>query len=151
MSEMGFNSEAFIPSNNSESSPNLSNQSKAGAEKEGSFNQSVARSKTVKQAAGFIIHTRQQLVDFLAKQNIKLLTSALEYQQTGDFVTSSYVVFSKFKNHQETLVEFLARYPQIVASVNQINEQLKKANTQSYLNVKRNSNQNQNPFANFMN
>lgn len=148
MNQEIFNPEILTP-NNSEKSPNLGNNPKSSVEKEGSFTRSLSRSKSVKHATKFVIHTRKDLQEFLAKQNIKLITSALEYQQTQDFIQSSYVVFEKYKDHQESLKEFLERYPQLKETVEQINQKLKKADTAKFLQVNISDEEEENPFTKF--
>jgi hypothetical protein len=58
-----------------------------------------------------------------------LLTSAVEFQQSGDFIHSSYVVYLNHGRFKESLGEFLSRYPQMSQQVEAINEQLKPVQT----------------------
>ncbi len=90
-----------------------------------SFGRSVARSHHIKATATTIINTREDLAVVLKKQNIDLLTKATVFQETGDFISSSYVIYRKHNNHQESLSAFLERYPQIKPFAEKINQDLK--------------------------
>jgi len=92
--------------------PNQS-QAPSGVEQEGPWQKSIRRSKQTRAATKQVIHTRKDLEQYLANQGIKLLTSATEFQESGNFLTSSYVVFTGFENYRERLVDFLVRYPQL--------------------------------------
>ena len=117
-----------VPSTPS-NSPNLPNQSNVagnGIEKmNNTFSNSVQRSKVVKKATVSIISTRTDLVTYLRKSRLDLLTSAVIFQDTGDFIASSYVVYLDHNNTKEPLASFLARYPNLVEPVQKISDSLK--------------------------
>jgi hypothetical protein len=107
------------------SGPNLSNTGGGKESREQSFGRSVAKSASIKEATGVVIATRQDFANYLAKGGLRLLTSALIFEKTGDFVESSFVVYPQSKNAQEPLAKFLLRYPNLVEAVGAINEALK--------------------------
>lgn len=90
-----------------------------------SFSRSVSNSHHIRAAATTIINTREDLANVLKNQHIELLTKATVFSRTGDFIESSYVVYTKFKNHREPLSAFLERYPQIKPFAQKINEDLR--------------------------
>jgi hypothetical protein len=93
----------------------------------------AARGKKIKAGATAIINTRQDLKSYLANNGIELYTSAIDFQETGDFILSSYVVFKAYNGYQETLANFLQRYPQLQQSVEIIRDKLRPA--QAYMEV----------------
>jgi len=113
--------------------PNQS-QAPSSQEQEGSWQKSVRRSKQTRAITKQIINSRKDLENYLANKNIQLLTSATEFQQTGNFIMSSYVVFLDFDNYKESLFTFLQRYPQLQTAVEAIAQYLYP--TSKDLNVK---------------
>jgi len=93
--------------------PQQSNAPSSGLEREGTWQKSVRRSKQTRATTKKVIHSRKDLEEFLAHQGIGLLTSAIEFQHSGNFVTASYVVYRNFDNMREPLMDFLQRYPQL--------------------------------------
>ena len=63
---------------------------------------------------------RSQLAAYLLQYGMKLLTSAVEYETSKDFIASSYILYEKHNNYLEPLSEFLVRYPDYQASVDYI-------------------------------
>ncbi|MBC7406375.1 MAG: hypothetical protein H7230_02815 [Candidatus Parcubacteria bacterium] len=97
----------------------------AGQEREKRQKQMVANSRTTRKATGKIITTRQEFKDYLVTQGLDLLTSAVEFQKTGDFVLASMVIYPKHNNFKEPLSEFLVRYPQLQSAAKLIRDALK--------------------------
>jgi hypothetical protein len=56
-----------------------------------------------------------------------LYTSAVEFQHSGDFIMSSYIVYTNYNNYQEPLATFLQRYPQFQQAVIAIRDRLRPA------------------------
>ncbi len=111
---------------------NLNNQNLNNAvprqesrEAQGAWVKSVARSAHIKKAASTIIRTRGDFKQYLQQNGMDLFTSAIDFQQTGDFITSSYVIYRNHNDYREPLINFLNRYPQLQQPVIQIREQLR--------------------------
>jgi hypothetical protein len=98
----------------------------ASTERERLF-RSVARSNKIKGATSAVIQTRAQLVQYLRQNGLDLWTSAIEFQQSADFIVSSYVVYPKHNNFKETLSAFLQRYPNLQPVAIAIRDQLRPA------------------------
>ncbi len=114
--------------------PNMQNVASAGAEKkENAVANSVARSKGIKSATTHIISSRSELVSYLQQSNLDLLTSAVEFQRSGNFLESSYIIYRNHNNQKESLAQFLKRYPQLTDTVSLITEQLRSE--QNNLNI----------------
>jgi hypothetical protein len=105
----------------------------SGLEKEGTFTRSIQRSRTFKKAANLVINTRQQLVDYLKQSKLDLLTSSVEFARTGDFITSSYVVYTEYNGYKENLGVFVERFPVLRQSVEALSAKLRPV--QSSLNL----------------
>jgi hypothetical protein len=105
----------------------------SGLEKEGTFTRSIQKSRVFKQAAKVVINTRQQLVDYLKQSKLDLLTSSVEFARTGDFITSSYVVYTEYNGYKENLSDFVERFPALRQSVEALREKLRPV--QSALNI----------------
>jgi hypothetical protein len=112
------------------SAPNITNIP-SGQEKQNDFAQALARSTVVKQATTAIINSRADLITWLRSHNLDLVTSATKFQNTGDFIQSSYVVYAK--NQMEPLQDFVSRNQALESAVQSINHQLKAQ--QSNMNV----------------
>jgi hypothetical protein len=126
--EAGSNIELPTTTPGAEGGADLINQLKnmvSGQEKEKKWNDKIKKVQTARKASKIIIKTREELSQYLLKQRIKLVTSAVEFQKTGSFLQSSYVLYLDFGNASEKLNEFIKRYPTLVESVNQINKNLK--------------------------
>ena len=127
-----------IPSNvgssiNSADSLNLapsSNNQPSGFEKQNNWARSVQRSKIFKQGASVVINTRLQLVNYLKQSNLDLLTSSIEFEETGDFILSSYVMYKDHNNFKESLTIFIDRYPALKPAVEVIRERLRPIQNQ---------------------
>ncbi len=104
--------------------PNQVSNVPGSAESQKQWQRSIARAGQIKASTTKIIQTRKQLVDFLKQYNIQLLTSAVEFQQTRDFIASSYVVYLNYNNFKEPLVAFLERYPQMRESAEAVKNNL---------------------------
>lgn len=105
--------------------PNQQFEAPTGIEGKGELSRSVVRSYTIRKATNTIITTRDELAAYLLQYNIKLLTSSVEFQQSGDFLTSSYVLFEYQGNITESLEAFLKRYPSLVETVEKIRQTLR--------------------------
>ncbi|MBC7472003.1 MAG: hypothetical protein H7196_01930 [candidate division SR1 bacterium] len=113
------------PVNNS-SLPNQNNIAGNRTEQiNNTFSNSVQRSKTIKKVTTNIISSRGDFVVYLRKSRLDLLTSAVIFQDTGDFILSSYVVYLDHNNAKEPLDSFLQRYPNLVEPIQKINDSLK--------------------------
>lgn len=97
----------------------------AATEQQKQIARSVARGRKIRAATSTVIQTRGQLVSYLRQNGLDLLTSSLEFQQTGDFITSSYVVYPSHGNLKEPLVEFLRRYPSLQEPILAIRDSLR--------------------------
>jgi|GEM_PF-2047019 len=129
--------EAFLPpmpqnlppvggDSNFNSAPNVINVAPA-AESQSQWTRSVARSAQIKQATTAVITTRSQFKSYLQQNGMDLFTSAVEFQQNGDFILSSYIIYKNYKNYQEPLASFLQRYPQLQEPVIAIRDRLRPA------------------------
>jgi hypothetical protein len=105
--------------------PNMASNIPASFEKQSQWARSVGRSHQIKAATSAVIQTRGQLVDYLKQHGMDLLTSSIEFQQTGDFILSSYVVYPQHNNQKEPLGDFLQRYPFLQEGVLAIRDQLR--------------------------
>jgi hypothetical protein len=112
------------PSGNGFNMPSLSN-TVGSAEKENAVQSSVQRGKVLKKTTNAIISTRSDFVSYLRQSGLDLLTSAIEFQESGDFIKSSYVIYTQHKNQMEPLTLFITRYPQLQESILKISESLK--------------------------
>ncbi len=116
-----------------ESSPNISNTPGGFEQKENSAAAAISRSQSVRQATGAIINTREGFVKFLNDNGLDLLTSAVKFQKTGDFIYSSIIIHTNSGGQTEPLSEFLTRYPQLTENVEKIRDSL--SSSQSNMNV----------------
>lgn len=98
-----------------QSGGNVSNQNqyRSGESKE-SYIQSVQQSRTVRATVGQVVQTRAQFVALLANYRLGLVTSAREFDTTGDFVRSSYIVHLDHNSQREPLDAFCDRYPDFI-------------------------------------
>lgn len=131
-------SEAFLPpmpqnmpmpnagGGNFNVAPNVSNVAPT-SEKQSQWARSVARSAQIKSATTAVITTRSQFKTYLQQNGMDLFTSAVEFQQNGDFILSSYVLYKNYRNYQEPLSSFLQRYPQLQQAVIAIRDRLRPA------------------------
>lgn len=119
-----------VGSKNTPNLKNISNNPGGFESKESSFGINPQRAKTVRQATTTVINTRAGFAKFLHSSGLRLLTSAVEFQRTGDFIQSSVVVYPQNNDYKEPLVNFLERYPDLQAKVNIINESLKPTQEQ---------------------
>jgi hypothetical protein len=128
---------------------NLPNQANAprGFESEGSVGRSVARSGQIKQATQAVINTRSDFKNYLLSNGLDLYTSAVEFQNSGDFIASSYVIYLNHGGYQEPLSAFLQRYPQLQQPVMQIRDRLRQV--QPYMNVQTGSRRDMPPIPGF--
>lgn len=106
------------------SAPNQINQP-ASTEQQGQWAKSVARSANIRQATGTVIKTRSQFKAYLKQNGMNLVTSAVEFQATGDFIASSYVEYINYDNMSEPLGQFLSRYPQLQQAAIEIRDRLR--------------------------
>ena len=102
----------------------------SGFERKNDFARSVQKSRGVKQAASVVISTRSQLVDYLKQSNLDLLTSSLEFRETGDFIGSSYVVYKEYNDFKENLGVFIQRYPDLKPAVEVLRDKLRPISNQ---------------------
>jgi hypothetical protein len=130
-------------------SPNMNNYAGGSREAQGQWAKSVARSAKIKRATKSIIFSRSDFKLYLQKNGMDVFTSAVEFQKTGDFIQSSYIVYLNYNNYQEPLSQFLQRYPNLVIPVSKIKDQLKPV--QQDMQVITPSLANPNPFEEFGN
>ena len=112
------------PNTSSTETPNQPNVP-GSFEKQSQQARTATRSRKVRAATNQIINSRASFANYLAQGGLGLLTSSIEFQQNGDFILSSYVVYPDHKNFKEPLPQFLSRYPELQQSVIAINDQLK--------------------------
>jgi hypothetical protein len=106
------------PSSNDTPGGNI-NTYRSGESRE-SFQQSTNKARQVRAAVQQVLTSRDELAKYLAQYGMKLLTSAVEYERSKDFVVSSYILYEQYDNYLEPLVQFLQRYPDYQASVDYI-------------------------------
>ena len=94
-------------------------------EREKRQKQMVSNARSIRKATTKIISTRQEFKEYLIAQGLDLLTSAIEFQRTGDFILSSWVIYPKHNNFKESLGEFIIRYPKLQQSAKLIRDALK--------------------------
>ncbi len=109
---------------NFNAAPNQANLPSA-AEQQGQWAKSVARSASIRQAAGAVIKTRAQFKAYLKQNGMDLVTSAVEFQASGDFIASSYIEYMNHGGFKEPLTLFLSRYPQLQQSAVEIRDRLR--------------------------
>ncbi len=97
----------------------------SGFEKKNDFARSVQKSRVLKKSTKMVINTREQLTAYLRQSNLDLLTSSVEFKETGDFIISSYVVYKDHNNFKENLSVFIERYPTLKPAVEAIRDMLK--------------------------
>jgi len=131
------------PGGNPNSAPNVSNYA-PNQEQMGRWQQSVARSAKIKKATGSIIKTRADFKNYLLQNGMDLFTSAIEFQRSGDFVMSSYILYKNYNDYKEPLAVFLQRYPQLQQPVILIRDMLK--NSQQDMQIVTPKLSNPNPF-----
>ena len=127
-----------IPQNNSEN--NTPNQSNYGPrqEKQAAWGRAIARSQSTKTASKTIKSARASFVAFLNQNGMNLLTSAVEFARCGDFIKSSYIIYTRHDDFRQPLEQFLQQYPQYLNGVIQIRDFLRQTQNQvqvgNYLN-----------------
>ncbi len=122
---MQGNNQSFSPPNmaNMPGMNQVMGSNSEGREQNEKPAQRVARrAKAMRPIGRKIKNTRQELVDYLAENNVGLVTSALEFQNTGDFILSSYVIYHEYRDLREPLSEFITKYPDIKSSAESIRE-----------------------------
>jgi hypothetical protein len=115
------------PSGSGSENPNQPRQSPnlpGSLESSGEVAKSVAKSHVIKTTTALVINTREEFARYLAQSDLDLVTSWVEFENSRNFVTSSYVVYTKFNSAIEPLTDFLQRYPQLLEPVNQLNTKL---------------------------
>lgn len=128
------------PQNNPESAGNTPNQSNyaPGQEKQAAWTRAIARSQSTKQGSKTIKSARASFVAFLNQNGMNLLTSAVEFARSGDFIKSSYIIYTRHDDFRQPLSDFLKQYPQYTDGVVQIRDFLKQTQNQiqvgNYLN-----------------
>lgn len=125
-----------IPSNNNQENPQLPNQNNVGPgqERQKSWGQAVARSQSTKKGAQTIRSVRASFQNFLRQNGLDLLTSAIEFGQNGDFIASSYIIYTQHNNYKVPLGNFLQQYPQFVSACVQIRDYLRSVQGQIQVN-----------------
>lgn len=120
--------------------PNLKN-TVSGKEQISSLQKSVIRSGRIRRATASVKQARSEFEKFLLRNGLLLYTSALEFQQTGDFILSSYVIYPKHNYLQESLASFLQRYPFLQEIVYNIRDTLRPVQSQMQVRTRRLSDQ----------
>ena len=121
--------QSFRPAAINNANPNISNQNNyavSGLESNEAY-RVATKARTTRQATQLIINTRSSFKKYLQKQGLNLITSSVEFRKTGDFIMSSYIVYTNHDNHRENLMEFLRRYPVLQEPVIQIRDNLKNS------------------------
>lgn len=121
--------QSFRPPSINNTNPNTSNQNNYtpnNLESNEAY-KVVSKAKKTRQATQLIINTRLGFKKYLQQQSLDLVTSAIDFRKTGDFILSSYIVYKNHNNHKESLLEFLKRYPQLHQPVIQIRDNLKSS------------------------
>lgn len=110
------------PSNipNGTNTPNIP----GSQERHNNFAQVLSRSKQIRRGTKAIISTRAEFVHYLKKNGLNLITSAVLFQRTHDFIQSSFIIYPYQNNLKEPLVNFLNRYPDFKPSLEKINRDL---------------------------
>lgn len=114
-----------LPNFNPNSAPNLGNAPSGVESRSESFRKSVAAASQVRSVVNTVINTREDLVNTLRQNGLDLRTKMKLYQQTGDFIAASVVVYPAHRDQTEPLAQFIERYPQIKPFVLKINKDLK--------------------------
>ena len=129
-----FTPPQFVPQNipqNGSENPSLPNQSNApGQEKQAAWGRAIARSQSTKSASKTIKSARASFVAFLNQNGMNLLTSAVEFARSGDFIQSSYIIYTRHDDFRQPLVEFLQQHPQYSEGVIQIRDFLRQTQNQ---------------------
>jgi hypothetical protein len=115
--------------NMSSSTPNVSSFA-PGQETQSQWTRSVARSKTVKKATSTVITTRAEFRAYLQQSGLDLMTSAIEFQESGDFIQSSYVIYPAQNFYKEPLSAFVDRYPTVKLAAESIRDNLRTVQSQ---------------------
>jgi len=119
------------PPNNIESSGNMPNQSNSpGQEKETTWSRAVVKSQNTRKGSKTIKSARASFVAFLNQNGMNLLTSAVEFARNGDFIASSYIIYTRHDDFRQPLGEFLNQYPQYMDGVIQIRDFLRQTQNQ---------------------
>jgi len=131
-----FNNQSFTPPNNIVSQ--AQNQIGGNVENQTNSPSSTVKDKVsgIRSSAKGIINARLELKNLLLSNSLDLLTSSIEFQESGSFIKSSYVVYPQFNNQKEPLLEFLNRYPDLWPLANQAEDNSKQY--QSGMNIKMN-------------
>jgi hypothetical protein len=108
---------------NAPNTPNMPQGPESQEQKK--WQSSITRSTKIRQAANTIIQTRSQFKDYLQEHGLDLETSAIEFQQTGDFIASSYIIYPAYGYYRESLKSFIQRYPQLQEPVIAIRDSLR--------------------------
>ncbi len=116
--------------------PNLSNVV-SSKESQGQWAKSVSRSRKIRSATNTVIKTRSQFKTYLQQNGLDLYTSAVEFQNTGNFIASSYVCYLNHNNYLEPLNSFLSRHPHLQQPVMQIAQSLVSASKDMQVVTKR--------------
>jgi len=103
--------------------PNITN-APGSVETRGEVAKSVAKSQVIRTQTKLIINSREDLAKYLAQNGLDLVTSWVEFEESKDFIQSSYVVYPQYENAIEKLTDFLKRYPQLQAPVMQLNQRI---------------------------
>lgn len=111
----------FAPPNAANTDTSQSTNNYQGTEKE-RLARSVQAAKSVRAVLHSVITTRAELATYLAQHSMQLLTSAVEYTSSQDFVSSSYILYQNHNNFLEPLSDFLKRYPDYQPSIDAILE-----------------------------
>lgn len=116
----------FQPPSQSNIGNNLPQQSNyASGQELGPLKKSVYQSHTTRKATGVIIKTRGDLKKYLQSNGLDLVTSAIEFQKSGSFLSSSYIVYPNNMNQKEPLRSFVSRYSQFQEAIAKIELELK--------------------------
>lgn len=107
-----------------ESSPTTPNQYRSGESRE-SFQQSASKARQVRAVLTKVITSREELAHYLGQHGLKLLTSAVEFEKTRDFIGSSYIMYAQANDYLEPVSTFIERYPDYRPSFESITTSLR--------------------------
>jgi hypothetical protein len=124
-----FEAPSFTPPSGDDGAFNTNiNQPKnaPASERMTSWQKAIKRSHSTRKAVNVVLKSREELAKYLLERGIKLLTSAIIFQQTGDFILASKLRYLNHGSSEESLLNFLKRYPELQQTVNAIKDSLRK-------------------------
>lgn len=121
MPSMPNNFSGFVPPNGQNMGGNFDHKMENGAER---IPQTVRQAQNIRSTVGQVINSRAHFVSILKQWNIDVVTSAKELDETGDFISSSYIIYRAHRDYKENLSSFLQRYPDFLPQIQVIENQM---------------------------